>query len=107
MTRIEELINWPLYRNRVASVGSDGLRLVAERITIDEPDSRWKLTKVNKEGQPVLNDPPFADAYTKDELFNIAKFGGYEEWQALPIDYEMGSNLQDGKGYIDQMIPKY
>ena len=107
LARIEELINGQRLFNRIASVGADGLKLVAERFITDDPTSAWKLTKINEEGQPVPNDPPFANAYTKDELINIAKFGGYEEWQAVPIDYKHGSSVVDGKGYRDEMQPRY
>ena len=106
MARIEELINEPRRCNRVASVKVDGLTLIAERVNIDNQASEWKLTKIDRKGQPVANDPPFADSYTKEEILRIAEFEGCEEWKPLPIDHKQGLNVVDGKSY-EERTPRY
>ena len=107
MSKIEELLDAYAQYNKIMSLGIDGTVLIAERLIIDDPTSTWKLTMFDQNGNPIHNDPPFEGAYNKTQLVALAQFGNYVDWNPVPIDFLPGSRLEDGKGYIDSIIPKY
>lgn len=107
MATLDQLINEPRPYNHIESVGPNGQRLIAKRVTTDDTTSGWKLTNLDTDGQPILNEPSFEGVYSNKQLSDGAYFGKFTDWQPKPIDFKLVHSLDEKGNYVDQMIPKY
>lgn len=94
---------------------TDGARLVASRVVVDEQTPvRWTIMLKDKLEMVIEDELQlFEDAagrvrkqYTTTELLGIAQQKGFDDWQQVPRGFMQGWKLVEGE-YQENHIPRY